>query len=65
MRNDSISTIGRLFSSVFFGQKGRLEMGRKQEKAEQRKRYKEAFKGVKHGHGTRPIRKKEEAALGK
>ncbi len=40
-------------------------MGRKQEKVEQRKRYKEAFKGVKHGHGTRPIRKKEEAALGK
>jgi hypothetical protein len=36
-------------------------MGRKQEKAEQRKRYQEAFKGVKHGHGTRPIRKKEES----
>jgi hypothetical protein len=40
-------------------------MGRKQEKAEQRRRYKEAFKKVKHGHGGRPIRKKEEAALGK
>jgi len=40
-------------------------MGRKQEKAEQRRRYQEAFKKVKHGHGGRPIRKKEEAALGK
>jgi len=40
-------------------------MGRKQEKAEQRRRYKEAFKKVKHGHGGRPIKKKEEAALGK
>ncbi len=38
-------------------------MGRKQEKTEQRKRYQEAFKNVKHGHGTRPIRKKEESAL--
>jgi hypothetical protein len=40
-------------------------MGHKQDKAEQRRRYKEAFKKVKHGHGGRPIRKKEEAALGK
>ena len=40
-------------------------MGRTQEKAEQRKRYKEAFKGVKHGHGGRAIRKKEETALGR
>jgi len=40
-------------------------MGRKQEKAEQRNKYKEAFKGVKHSHGGRPIRKKEEAALGR
>jgi len=40
-------------------------MGRKQEKAAQRRSYKEAFKNVKHGHGTRSIRKKEEAALGK
>ncbi len=40
-------------------------MGRKQEKAEQRRAYKEAFKNVKHGHGGRAIRKKEEAALGK
>ena len=39
------------------------EVGRKQEKAEQRKKYKEAFKKVKHGHGSRPIKKKEEAAL--
>ncbi|HJM36592.1 MAG: hypothetical protein QGG15_02130 [Dehalococcoidales bacterium] len=40
-------------------------MGRKQEKAAQRARYKAAFKGVKHGHGGRPIRKKEETALGR
>ena len=40
-------------------------MGRKQEKAAQRRAYKEAFKNVKHGHGTRSIRKKEESALGK
>jgi hypothetical protein len=40
-------------------------MGRKQEKAEQRRRYKETFKKVKHGHGGRPVRKKEETALGK
>ncbi len=36
-------------------------MGRKQEKAEQRRRYKEAFKKVKHGHGGYPVKKKEEA----
>jgi len=40
-------------------------MGRKQEKAEQRRRYQEAFKGVKHNHGGRSVRKKEESALGK
>jgi len=40
-------------------------MGRKHEKAEQRRAYKEAFKGVKHGHGGRSVRKKDEAALGK
>jgi hypothetical protein len=40
-------------------------MGRKQEKAEQRRRYKEVFKKVKHGHGGRPVKKKEETALGK
>ncbi len=40
-------------------------MGRKQDKAQQRKTYQEAFKGVKHGHGGRAIRKKQEAALGK
>ena len=40
-------------------------MGRKQEKAKQRNKYKEAFKGVKHGHGGRSIRKKQEAALGR
>lgn len=40
-------------------------MGRKQEKAEQRKQYKEAFKKVKHGHGSLAIRKKEEAAPGR
>jgi len=43
----------------------RNTMGRKQEKGQQRKQYKEAFKKVKHGHGGRPIRKKEESALGK
>mgnify|MGYP001570226672 FL=1 len=40
-------------------------MGRKQEKANQRKAYQEAFKEVKHGHGGRSIRKKQEAALGR
>lgn len=39
--------------------------GRKQEKAQQRKTYKEAFKNVKHGHGGRSIRKKQESALGR
>jgi len=40
-------------------------MGRKQEKAQQRKTYRDTFKSVKHGHGGRSIRKKDEAALGK
>ncbi len=40
-------------------------MGRKQEKAQQRKQYKEGFKDVKHGHGGRPVKKKQESALGK
>jgi hypothetical protein len=40
-------------------------MGRKQDKAQQRKSYKEAYQKVKHGHGGRPIKKKEESALGK
>ena len=41
-------------------------MGRKQDKVLQRKQYKEAFKGVKHSHGGgHPIKKKQEAALGK
>jgi hypothetical protein len=40
-------------------------MGRKAEKQSQRKSYKEAFKNVKHGHGGRAIRKKQESALGK
>jgi len=40
-------------------------MGRKQEKAEQRKAYHEVFKKMRHGHGTRSIRKKDETALGK
>jgi len=39
-------------------------MGRKQEKAEQRKQYKSAFQGVRHGHGGRSVKKKSEAALG-
>lgn len=38
-------------------------MGRKMEKAAQRRNYKESFKNVKHGHGTRAVRKKEESAL--
>ena len=40
-------------------------MARKQDKAQQRKNYKEAFKKVRHGHGGRPVKKKEEAALGR
>jgi hypothetical protein len=40
-------------------------MGRKQEKMQQRKQYKESFKGVKHGHGGRSVKKKQETALGK
>ena len=40
-------------------------MGRKHEKAAQRKAYKESFKGVKHGHGGRPVKKKAETALGR
>jgi len=40
-------------------------MGRKQEKAEQRKRAKEAFKKFKFNHGGRALRKKEESALGR
>ena len=39
-------------------------MGRKTEKSEQRKKYHESFKNVKHGHGTRSMRKKNETALG-
>jgi hypothetical protein len=41
-------------------------MGRKKDKAEQRKKYKEAFSKVKHSHGDgRSIKKKEESALGR
>lgn len=40
-------------------------MGRKQEKMQQRKKYHDEFKVVKHNHGTRSIRKKDESALGK
>ncbi len=40
-------------------------MGRKAEKQAQRRNYKEAFKHVKHGHGTRAVRKKQESALGR
>jgi len=40
-------------------------VGKKREKAEQRKKYKESFKKVKHGHGGRPIKKRDEAALGR
>ena len=41
------------------------QVGKKQDKLSQRKQYKESFKNVKHGHGGRPVKKKEEAALGK
>jgi hypothetical protein len=34
-------------------------------KAEQRRKYHEDFKKVKHGHGTRSIKKKDESALGR
>lgn len=40
-------------------------MGRKAEKEAQRRTYKEAFKNVKHGHGGRAIKKKQESALGR
>lgn len=40
-------------------------MGRKLEKQNQRRAYKEAFKNVKHNHGTRSVRKKDESALGR
>lgn len=40
-------------------------MGKKQEKAQQRQAYKAAFAKVKHGHGGRSVRKKEESALGR
>lgn len=40
-------------------------MGRKQEKLQQRKQYKESYKNVKHGHGGRSVKKKQEFALGK
>jgi hypothetical protein len=40
-------------------------MGRKDVKRSQRKAYKEMYKNVKHGHGTRSVKKKDESALGK
>jgi hypothetical protein len=40
-------------------------VSRKTEKAEQRRKYHEDFKTVKHGHGTRAIKKKDESALGR
>ena len=40
-------------------------MGRKDQKRSQRKAYKDLFKNVKHGHGTRSVRKKDESALGR
>jgi hypothetical protein len=40
-------------------------VGRKQDKSEQRKKYKESFKRVKHGHGSLSVRKRDEAALGR
>ena len=44
---------------------GGMILGRKDEKRNQRKAYKEMFKNVKHGHGTRSIKKKDESALGR
>lgn len=41
------------------------KLGRKEEKRQQRKAYQEAFKNVKHNHGTRSVRLKDESALGK
>jgi hypothetical protein len=38
-------------------------MGAKMEKAVQRRKYHDDFKDVKHGHGTRAVRKKQESAL--
>jgi len=40
-------------------------MGRKKEKSLQRNSYKESFKNVKHRHGGRSVKKKQEFALGK
>jgi hypothetical protein len=40
-------------------------MGRKADKQAQRKGYKESFKNVKHGHGGRSVKKKQESALGR
>lgn len=40
-------------------------MGRKAEKQAQRRQYHENFKTVKHGHGTRSVKKKDESALGR
>ena len=40
-------------------------MGHKEHKAQQKKAYHEAFKNVKHGHGTRAVKKKDESALGR
>jgi len=39
-------------------------MGRKSDKATQRKSYKESFKNIRHGHGGLPVKKKALAALG-
>ena len=40
-------------------------MGHKIDKAVQRRKYHDDFKAVKHGHGTRSLKKKEESALGR
>jgi hypothetical protein len=45
------------------GSDGGAKVGRKQDKAEQRKKYKESFRKVEHGHSGRPVRKIEETAL--
>jgi hypothetical protein len=64
-RTEKCKIIRTLVEGHFNGNILEIYVGRKQEKAAQRRGYQEAFKNIKHGHGTRSIRKKEEAALGK
>ena len=59
IKSEAINTVRSILGD------GGCLMGRKERKAQQRQAYKAAFKKVKHGHGGRAIRKKEEAALGR